>query len=190
MDHLEKTKKEYKSLKKQDIRNILSKNKLHKAFFQHDKACGDFKDLTRRTASDKILRDKVLNVAKNPKYDGCQRGFASLIYKIFDKKSSGGGIKSKIVSNKELWEELHKPFLEKFEKKQVLLTFIDNIWGSDFVEIQLRRKCNEGIFFSVCVLLIFSVKSHGLFLSKVTITNAFQKTLKESNRKTNKIWVD
>ena len=190
MDHLEKTKKEYKSLKKQDIRNILSKNKLHKAFFQHDKACGDFKDLTRRTASDKILRDKALNVAKNPKYDGCQRGFASLIYNIFDKKSSGDGIKSKIVSNKELWEELHKPFIEKFEKRQVISFFIDNIWGSDFPEIQLRRKCNEGIFFSVCVLLIFSVKSHGLFLSKVTITNAFQKTLKESNRKTNKIWVD
>ena len=115
-DHLEKTKKECKSLKKQEIRDIFIKNKLHKACFQHDKSCGDFKDLTRRTASDKILRDKTLNVAKNPKCDGCQIGFASLIYKIFDKKSSGGGIKNKIVSNKELSEESHKPFLEKFEK--------------------------------------------------------------------------
>ena len=42
-------------------------------------AYGDFKDLTRRTASDKILRDKVFNIAKNQKYDGCQRGLASVV---------------------------------------------------------------------------------------------------------------
>ena len=107
------------------------------------------------------MRDKALNVAKNPKYDGCQRGFASLIYNIFDKKSSGDGIKSKIVSNKELWEKLYKPFIEKFEKRQVISTFIDNIWGSNFIEIQLRCKCNEGISFvcvcvCVCIIDIFS----------------------------------
>ena len=50
-------------------------------------AYGDFKDLTRRTTSDKILRDKAFIFAKNPKYDGCQRGFASMAYKSFDKKS-------------------------------------------------------------------------------------------------------
>ena len=42
-------------------------------------AYGDFKDLTRRTASDKILRDKVFNIAKNQKHDGCQRGLASVV---------------------------------------------------------------------------------------------------------------
>ena len=51
---------------------------------------GDFKDLTRRTASDKILRDKAFNIAKNPKYDGYQCGIASMVYKFFDKKTSGG----------------------------------------------------------------------------------------------------
>ena len=56
-------------------------------------AYGDFKDLTRRTASDKILHDKALNIAKNPKYDEYQRGLASLVYKFFDKKTSGSGIK-------------------------------------------------------------------------------------------------
>ena len=48
-------------------------------------AYGDFKDLKRRTASDKILRDKAFNIAKNPKYDGYQRGLASMFYKFFDK---------------------------------------------------------------------------------------------------------
>ena len=46
----------------------------------------DFKDLTRRTVSDKIMRDKSFNVVKNPKYDGCQRGLASMVYNVFDKK--------------------------------------------------------------------------------------------------------
>ena len=51
-------------------------------------ASGDFKDLKRRTFSDKILRDKAFNIAKNPKYDGYQRGLASMVYKFFDKKSA------------------------------------------------------------------------------------------------------
>ena len=42
-------------------------------------AYGDFKDLARRTASDHVLRDTVFNIAKNPKYNGCQRGLASMI---------------------------------------------------------------------------------------------------------------
>ena len=46
-------------------------------------AYGDFKDLTRRTGSDKILHDKAFNIAKNPKYDGYQRGIASMVYKFF-----------------------------------------------------------------------------------------------------------
>ena len=53
---------------------------------------GDFKDLARRTASDNALRDKAFNIAKNAKYDGYQRGLASMVYKFFDKKSKGGGV--------------------------------------------------------------------------------------------------
>ena len=66
--------------------SYIYKNELDKACFQHDMACGDFKDLAIRTASDKILRDKGFNIAKNPKYDGYQRGLASMVYKSFDKK--------------------------------------------------------------------------------------------------------
>ena len=59
------------------------KNELDKAYFQHDMAYGDFKDLTKRTAADKDLRDKAFNIAKDPKYDGYQRGLASMVYKFF-----------------------------------------------------------------------------------------------------------
>ena len=62
----------------------ISQNELDKACFQHDIAYGDLKYLTRRTASDKILRDKAFNIAKNPKYDGFQRGHSSMVYKCFD----------------------------------------------------------------------------------------------------------
>ena len=62
-------------------------------------AYGDFKDIKRRTASDKILRNKAFNIAKNPKYDGYQRGLASMVYKFFDKKSTGSGIVNNSNSN-------------------------------------------------------------------------------------------
>ena len=83
-------------------------------------AYGDFKDIKRRTASVKILRDKAFNVAKSPKYDGYQRGLASMVYKFFDKKSEGSGI----VNNKEnmqLAEELHKLIIKKFKKEKFIL---------------------------------------------------------------------
>ena len=67
--------------------NYIYKNKLDNACFQHSMAYGDFKDLAKITASDKVLRDKAFNIAKNHKYDG--RGLASMVYKFFDKKSAG-----------------------------------------------------------------------------------------------------
>ena len=64
------------------------KNELGNAYFQHDMVYVDFKDLARRTASDKFLKDKAFNIAENPKYDGYQRALASMVYKLFDKKSA------------------------------------------------------------------------------------------------------
>ena len=98
-------------------------------------ASGDFKDLTRRTVSDKVLRDKAFNIAKNPKYDGYQRGLASIIYKSFDKKISGSAatltnkstVKNENMYNKNLAEELLKPTIRKFEKRKGHSLFIDNI---------------------------------------------------------------
>ena len=87
-------------------------------------AYGDFKDSTRNTTSDTILHDKAFNIAKNPKYDGYQRGLASMVYKCFDKKTSGSDIKNKNISNKELAEELQKPIIRKFKKRKVRSSFI------------------------------------------------------------------
>ena len=73
--------------------NYIYKNALDKACFQHDMAYGKCKDLETRTQSDKVLKDKAFAIANNPKYDGYQRGLVSILYKFFDKKSKGTGIK-------------------------------------------------------------------------------------------------
>ena len=153
-------------------------------------AYGDFKDLTGRTASHKILRDQAFNIAKNPKYDRYQRGLASMVYKLFDKKNSESGIKDEIMSNNELAEELHTPIIRKFKKTKVHSSFIDNIWGADLADMQLIRKFNKGIRFLLCVIDIFSKYVWVVPFKNITITNAFQKILDVSNRKPNKIWVD
>ena len=67
---------------------FIYKNELDKACFQHDMAYGRSKDLIKRTQSDKVLRDKAFKIASKPKYDGYQRGLASMVYRFFDKKSS------------------------------------------------------------------------------------------------------
>ena len=72
--------------------DFIFRNELDKTCFQHDMAYGKSKDLTKRTHSDKVLRDKAFKIASDPKYDGYQRGLASMVYKFFDKKSSGSGV--------------------------------------------------------------------------------------------------
>ena len=82
-------KKKKRKQKFKETRNskYIYQNELDKACFQHDIAYGDFKDLTRRTASAKILSGKEFNIARNPKHDGHQRGLASMVHKFFDKKT-------------------------------------------------------------------------------------------------------
>ena len=95
-------------------------NELDKACFQHDMAYGDFRDLKRRTASHKVLRDKASNIAKNPKYDGYQRRLASMVYRFLDKKSAGSGVNIPLEFNEQVAKELHKPILRNFRKKNSL----------------------------------------------------------------------
>ena len=92
--------------------DFVYKNELDKSCFQHDMAYGKSKDLAKRTQSDKVLRNKAFKIASDPKYDGYQRGLASIVYKFFDKKSSGGGIVDE--PNHQLANELHKPITRKF----------------------------------------------------------------------------
>ena len=69
------------------------KNDLDKACFQHDMAYGDFKDLKRRTQSDIVLKNKAYKIATNPKYNGYERGLASMVYKFLNSKSKEAGLK-------------------------------------------------------------------------------------------------
>ena len=86
---------------------------------------GNFKGFPRRTVSDNVLHNKAFNIVKNSKYDGYQRGFASLVYKCLDKKSSGGPVKSEIIPNQQLAEELHKTIIRKLEKRKIFSSFKD-----------------------------------------------------------------
>ena len=95
-----KNKKRIQKFKETGDTKYIYRNELEKACFQHDMAYRDFKYLARRTATDKVLRDKSFNIAKDPKHDGYQRGLASMVYKFFDKKSKGSGIKNEIKQNK------------------------------------------------------------------------------------------
>ena len=152
---------------------------------------GDFKDLARITVSDNVLREKAFNIAKYPKYDGYQRGLASLVYKFFDKKASGSGVKS--MSNEQLAEELHKRITRKFKKRKVYSSFRDNIWSADLADMQSISKFNKRFRFLSCVIDIFSKYAWVVPLKDkkdVTIVNAFQSILKNSNKKPNKISVD
>ena len=157
-------------------------------------ACGDFKDLARRTGSDKVLRDKAFNIAKNPKYDGYHRGLAFMVYIFFDKKWKGSGVaNNESKQNLQLAQELHKPIIKTFKKRTVYLGFRDNIWRADLADMQLISKFDKGFRFLLCVIDIFSKYARVVPLKNkkgITTTNAFRKILKESNRKPNKIWVD
>ena len=159
-------------------------------------AYGGSKDLKTRTGADIILRDKAFNIAKNPKYDGYQRGLASMVYRFFDKKSKGSGVtlaNKSISQNEQLAEELYKTIIKKFLKKRVYSAFKDNIWASDLADMQLRSKFNERSRFLLCVIDIYSKYAWVVPLEDkkgVSIANAFQSILNKSNRKPNKIWVD
>ena len=184
--------------------NYIYKNELDKACFAHGAAYSDSKDLTKRTVADKTLRNKAFNVAQDSKYDGYQRGLASMVYKFFDKKSAsladkpakGSGVTTltnKYLSqNQQLAEELHQPIIRKFKKRKVHSTFKDNIWGADLADMQLLSRCNKGIRFLLCVIDIFSKYAWVVPLKDkkgVSIVTAFQSILKQSNRKPNKICI-
>ena len=92
------------------------------ACFQHDAAYSHSKDLTKRTAADKILKNNVYKIA-NLGHIKYERALASMAYKFFDKKSKGTGIKNEIKENEQLANELHKPIIRKFKKKKSVSFF-------------------------------------------------------------------
>ena len=163
--------------------NYIYENQLDKTCFAHDAAYPDSKDPTERTVGDKILRDKAFNIAKGPKYDGYQRGLASMVYKFLDKKSKGSGVNTKLApQSQQLAEELHKPIIKKFEKRKVHAAFKDNIWDADSADMQLLSRYNKGFRFLLCVADIFSKYAWAVPLKDkkgVSIVTAFQSILKQ-----------
>ena len=94
--------------------DFIYRNEFDKACFQHDMSNGKSKDLAKRSQSDKVLRDKPFKIASDPKYDGYQRGLALMVYKFFDKKSSGSGVGAE--TNYQLPNELHRQIIRKFKR--------------------------------------------------------------------------
>ena len=131
-----KNKERIQKFKETGDTSYIYKINLIRLVFNFDMAYGDFKDITRRTASDKNLRDKAFNIAKNPKYDGYQRRLASMVYKFFDKKSAVGGFANKeMKQNLQSAKELHKPIIRNFKKRKIYSGFRDNIWGADLADM-------------------------------------------------------
>ena len=95
--------------------------------------------------------------------------------------------------NEQLADKLHKPIIKNFKKRTVYSGFKDNIWGANLADMQLISKFNKGFRFLLCVIDIFSKYAWVVPLKDkkgVSIVDAFQKILDDSNRKPNKIWVD
>ena len=190
-------KERIKKFKRTGDTRYIYRNELDKACFQHDSAYTDHKDLINRTKSDKVLRDKAYDIASNPEYDGYQRGLASMVYKFFDKKSMGSGFKKLKNTTKPsssiLADELHKPIIRKFNKRKVYPQFKDNTWRVDLADMQSLSRKNKGIKYLLCVIDLYSKYAFVIPLKDkkgISIVNAFDKIINQSNRKPNKIWVD
>ena len=158
--------------------DFIYKNELDKACFQHDMAYGKSKNLAKRTQSDKVLRDKAFEIASNPKYDGYQRGLASVVYKFFDKKSSGSGVDTE--PNYQLANELHKQIIIQFKRRKIYSSFRENIWNVELADMQSLSKYNKGIKYLLCAIDLFSKYAWVVPLKDkrgITIVNAFQKII-------------
>ena len=152
---------------------------------------GESKDLVKRTQSDKVLKVKTFKIAGNPKQGGYQRGLPSMVYKFFDKKSSGSGIANE--SNYQLANELHQPIIRKFKKRKVYSSFRDNIWGVDLADMQSLSRYNEGIKYLLCIIDLFSKYAWITPIKDkkgTSIVNAFKRILSYLDIKPNKIWTD
>ena len=119
-----------------------------------------------------------------------------MVYKFFDKKSIGSGMAepSALARNSSiLADQLHQPIIRKFNKRKVYSQFKDNIWGVDLADMQSLSRKNKGIKYLLCTIDLYSKYAFVIPLKDkigISIVNAFNKIIRQSNRKPNKIWVD
>ena len=163
-------------------------NKLDKACFAHDAAYSDSRNLAKRTISDKILKDKANEIARNRKYDGNEGAIASMVYKVFDKRTRSG-----VCVNQQLAEELHKPVIKKVKRRKVYVRFKENIWEADLAEMGSLSSENKNVKYLLCAKDVFTkdawVKPLKDEKGKIVL-NALIKIVNKSNHKPNKLWVD
>ena len=167
------------------------RNELDKACFQHHMAYGKSKDLTKRTQSDKVLRDKEFKSASDPKYDGEQQGLASMVYKFFDGKSNGSSV-AVTKPNYQLGNELQRQIIRKFKKRKVCSSFRYNIWGGDLAVMQSLSEYNKGMKYLLCAIDLFCKYGWVVPLKDkrgISIINAFHKIVSKGC-KPNKVRVD
>ena len=171
------------------------KNRLDATCFQHDSAYAKYMERLNRKQSDIVLKNKALKIATDPRFNGYQKGLASMVYKFFNERTKGSGInlQANSLNNEILAEELHKPIIKNFKRRKVYSNFKENIWGVDLANMQLISKYNKGIRYPLCVIDLFSRYAWVIPLKNRkgdSIVEGFKKILDDSNRKPNKIWVD
>ena len=159
-------KERIKEFKRTGDTRLLYRNELDKACFKHDAAYAKYKDVENRLISDQKLRNSAYDIASNPKYDGYQRGLATMVC---------------------------KPVIKKFNKRKVYSQFKDNISGVDLADMQSLSKKNKGIKYLLCAIDLYSKYAFVFPLKDkkgISVTNGFNKILKQSETEPNKIWVD
>ena len=146
-------------------------------------AYGKYKNLAKRTESDKVVRDKAFKIASNPKYNGYERVLVSMVC---------SSIKFMLIQ--QLADELHKPTITKRKRRRFYSSFKYNIFGGgDLTGMQLISKYNKWIRFLLCAIDLLSKYFWVVSLKEkkgVTIVNAFKVIFDSSKRKPNKRWVD
>ena len=124
-------------------------------------AYGRCKDFTKRTESDKVLKDKTFKIASNSKYDDYERGLASMFYKYFDKNLQV--VVSNLCQINNLQMNFINKLLENLKDAKSVLLLRTIFGGADLADMQLISKCNKGIRFLLCVIYILA-NMHGVFL--------------------------
>ena len=130
------------------------------------------------------MRDKEFKIGSDPRHDGYQRGLASMVYKFFDKKSSGSGVSAE--PNHQLVNKLDSKIIRKFKRRKDYSFFRDNIWGFDLADMQSLSKYIRGINYLFCAVDLFSKYTWVVLLKDktgISIINAFQKVFDRSNKK-------
>ena len=165
-----------------------------KAYFAHDAANTDSRDVVKRTVSDKIVKERASEIALNPKCDAYQRGPVSMVYMFFEKKIKSGRratSKTRANVNEVLAQILHKPLIKEFKRRKVYWRFGGNIWTTDLAEMKSVSSKNPSVKY-LCVIDVFTmypwVKP---FTEKSeTVLNGFIGIANGSKHKLNILWID